>query len=106
MIFSVDKLSARIADEAMRTLKEHTASHPLSTIEILNNSEPSAAGSISKMKTGVPECENSVYMKCLPAMFEPTHVMLVIKMLIPLRDMSKKSIFIYEFTDIISGVGC
>lgn len=43
-------------------------------------------------------------MKCLPAMFEPTHVRWVIKMPIPRRDMSKKAIFIYEFTDIISGV--
>ncbi|HGY3714683.1 TPA: L,D-transpeptidase family protein [Citrobacter gillenii] len=43
----------RTTDEAMRTLKEHMASHPLSTIEILNNSGPSAVGSTQRNENRV-----------------------------------------------------
>lgn len=38
----------RTSDEAMRYLKEHMSGHSLSTIEILNNSGPSAAGSTQR----------------------------------------------------------
>lgn len=43
----------RTTDEAMKTLKGHITNHPLSTIEILNNSGPSAVGSTQRNENRV-----------------------------------------------------